>query len=134
MDQSTNNKPFSKTNNFLTQISIYQCLAFIIGSTFLMASTYCNVARFFGFISCTLSMLALQFLCELYERGPFPGNYHKTSALVNNYMKMSGFSLLFGLWLYTVNMFGHSSLLLLASGSFLGYIVGQISWYFNVCK
>lgn len=131
-DQTDNQQPYSSTNNFLTQISIYQCLAFIIGSFFLMTITNNFVSEFFGFVSCILSMLALQFLCGLYERGPYPGNYYKTCAYVNNYMKVSGFSLLLGLF-YNIFFRYHGNLLaLIVYCIFWSYTLVQIHWYFQV--
>lgn len=110
--------------------SCIQSLTFIITSIYLLCNTTYTIPYFFGFTSLTLSVLSLQLLVGLYERGPYKDDYDGIMKVLNEDFMLSGFSLLAGLFINAfieTNNFGCLALLLLFS-----YLTKKLTWYFSI--
>jgi len=126
MQMQNNANLYTTYDNFMVAISLFQCFAFFIGGIYLMSTTKSSISYCLGFTACILGMFSLQTLAGLYEKGPYPGNYNKTSRLINNICMSSGFSLLFGLF-YDALAMGH------IHGFIPSTIYGVVGTYITIC-
>lgn len=108
-----------------------QCFTFVITSIYLLCNTSYSMPYFLAFTSLILSVLSIQLLIGLYERGPFKDNYNGIIKILNDDILLSGVTLYIGLFLNVFINYADSIYSLLFLMLFV-YTVNKIVWYFKI--